>query len=117
MIDDLLAVQVGGDFCLLAGMDVLELHFLEVGVDIGVADGHNGHQRRTDLDLLADFDRLFRDDAVGRRADHGAVKRQLGGVELGLGGQDFRVLIGGDTGEQGRVGLALTGCGIDGRGG
>ena len=90
----LAAVEVGGQRHRLAGAHLRQLHFLEVGVDVGLGrSGTIGHQRRADGDLLADLDLLLGDHAVDRRADHGAVERQLGGVEPGAGGGDLGVLL------------------------
>ena len=44
-----LAIEVGGQLDRLAEADLLELHFLEVGVDIDAADRDDGHQRRARL--------------------------------------------------------------------
>ena len=66
VIDDVVAVKVAGEFGGLARAHLCELHFLEVGVHIGLLDRHHGHQRRAGLDHLADLHLPLGHDAVDR---------------------------------------------------
>lgn len=90
VIFDVAAIEVGGERHRLADLHAVELPFLEVGVDVELVERHDQHQRRTRGDALSDLDVAARDDAVDRRADHGALQVELGLGELGLGGQHFR---------------------------
>src|SRR6185369_3598221 len=54
MVDKIVAVEVGDEFDALARTDLLELAFLEVGVDVDASDRDNGHDRRAGGDPLAD---------------------------------------------------------------
>src|SRR4030095_3816607 len=71
--DNVLAIEVGRQLDRLAGLYLLELHFLEVGVDVGGLDRNDGHQLRAGLDTLADLDLAARNDAVDGRADECAL--------------------------------------------
>ena len=62
-----------GELDRLAGAHLVELAFLEIGVDVDGADRHDGHHRIAGGDPLADLDLAVGDDAVDRRADDRAL--------------------------------------------
>src|SRR5262249_55294956 len=65
---DLLAVEVRIHLDLLADAHLVELAFLEIGVDVHLRKRHHGEQRATCLHLLADLHGAARHHAVDRRA-------------------------------------------------
>ena len=65
---------VHGDRRALAGAHAFELRLLEVGDHPHVGEARDGHQRLSGLHDLAQFDGPAADDAVGGRADDGAVQ-------------------------------------------
>ena len=69
VIGDTAAIDIGGDGHRLADAHVLQLHFLEIGVDPDIGQRHHRHQRRARRDLLADLDGALGDHAIHRRDD------------------------------------------------
>src|SRR3546814_9781788 len=74
----LAAVEVGCERHRLPGADLCQLHFLEIGVDIGALDRDNHHQRLPWLDPLADLDLTTGYDAIDRRPQHRSLEIDLG---------------------------------------
>ena len=77
-LDDPPAIGVHRDVDLLTGMDLAELRFLEIGVDIDAVHRHQREQPHARLRVLPEFDRAVADDAVERRADLGEREVALG---------------------------------------
>ncbi|MNY11300.1 hypothetical protein D3C86_1443230 [compost metagenome] len=99
MADDGLAGEgVGLDLDRLAQAHAADLGLLEVGDDIGVLQGDDGHHLSAGLDHLADADAAGADDPGDGGADDGAVERQLG-----LFDQGARLFDGGDALVAGRA--------------
>ena len=76
-LDHLAVERVDGDIDLLPRLDVRELGFLEVGVDIGSVERHERHQPGSRLHQVADLSRLVADGSVERRDDAGERKIAL----------------------------------------
>ena len=68
VVDDLVAIEIASQFRGLAGADLGQLHFLEVGVDIGGLDRHDDHQRRAGLNIWPTWtSRLVTTPSMGAR--------------------------------------------------
>ena len=74
MKDDVGAIKVRDQLDFLAGADVLQLDFLEVGVDMGVHQGDDAHQGGTDLYPLADLGVAGCHHPIHWSADRGSLQ-------------------------------------------
>ena len=70
-LDHLAVERVDGDIHFLSRLDVGELGFLEVGVDVGGVERHERHQPGSRLHQVSDFSRLVADGSVEGRERRG----------------------------------------------
>src|SRR3954451_19915028 len=62
-VDDSVSIEVGDEPDALAQDHLAELAFLEVRVDVQLANRHNAHQSGAGQDLLSHIDRTLCDDS------------------------------------------------------
>ena len=98
---DVVRQDIGDDRRRLSGHQMLELAFLEVGVDPKVMRGDDGDEIGAAGDIGADLGGAISDIAVDRRADFGVAEIELSRVNIGLGLRDVG-LGDGDLGVQNR---------------
>src|SRR5579862_7825284 len=72
VVDHLAVIQVALKLDALSGVNLGELHFLEVSVDIHLIDRHDGQQRHGGLHALAELDLPARNHPIDGCADHRA---------------------------------------------
>jgi len=91
-------------FDALADAYLVELDFLEIGIDIHVAHRHHHHQRHARLNALAELYLAPRHHAIDRGANHGTLQIQLGLVKPCACCGHFRVAVYGAVADQRCIG-------------
>ena len=85
-LDHLAVERVDGDVDLLSRLDVRELGFLEIGVDVRSVERHKRHQPGSRLHEVSDLSRLVADGSVEGREHAGegkiALRHRLSGHEF-----------------------------------
>ena len=83
VIDDVRAVEVGGQRHRLPDAHVRELRLLEIGIHPHLIERHDRHQRRPGADALPELHVAAGDEARHRRRQLGAREREVGVAHRG----------------------------------
>ncbi|MCY1373307.1 hypothetical protein D9M69_605730 [compost metagenome] len=97
MVDHLLAVHVGKQLDRLAQAQLLQLAFLEVGLDPHLIECDHRQQGRTGLHALTQLHVAPRHVAVHRREQFHALERQVGLAHARRSALHAGVLVKGDA--------------------